>query len=305
MKEESNSKSKGLLIAILKLFTGTISLIYFLFGIVLISACAFLFGWLILHDPMSGNDAAFALSQATWIERYFPNIPFWYPLQGAGISILGGYPVFFTIVSVIVHRLAAITLIQSFGLIQFSTLIITSVGIYLFVWSRFKSQIMALLASILYFLSPMTYVWIIGAGFYAQTFSFMFVPYALLFYDLYLDTVLSAVIGARRRIFFVLAVVFLALTTFGHPATGIGCFIVFGVYSFLCSLLYKGKDKVNRAKKAVLAYLVFASVTLLLILFWLFPLQRYTGMTGRGFNPSDKANLEIVAQFNLPGTLGL
>src|SRR4030066_985008 len=187
--------------------------VYFLAGIILIFAVAYIFGYIVLYSPMGGNDAAFALSYATWINHYFPNLPFLYTLQGAGVSMVAGYPQFFSIVSVLAHKISGLTLIQSFGLIQFSTLILTSFGIYLFVWSRFRNQTMALIASFLYFLSPMTYVWIIGAGFYAQTFSFIFVPYALLFFDLYLDSSLDGEEGLRKRLYLVGSVTFICLAT--------------------------------------------------------------------------------------------
>jgi hypothetical protein len=290
---------------IAKIFSVVWRTLYFGVGKFLIVAVAYIFGYSILYSPLMGNDGAFALSYAVWFDRFFPNIPFWYPLQGAGISIISSYPQLFSFASVVVSRVADITLIQSFGLIQFFSLIITSLGIYLFVWARFKNQTMAIIAGLLYYLSPMTYVWIIGAGFLAQTFSFMFIPYALLFFDLHLDCALNNKEGITRRLYFIGSVIFICLATLSHPATGIGVFIIFGLYSVLYPLLKEEGARIDNLKKGIGAVFWVELTSILLIAFWLYPLQIYTTLANRGYNPSPEANLAGVAKFSVQGTLGL
>jgi len=294
---------------VLKISIITISsvlrLAYFVLAIVLIGSGAYIFGYIILHNPIMGNDGAFALSYAVWIDKYFPNIPFWYPLQGAGISMVTAYPQFFFVISEILHKWTGLTLIQSMGAVQFSTLVLTSLGIYLYVWIRFRNQTMAVIASLLYFLSPMTYVWIIGAGFFAQTFSFIFVPYALLFFDLYLDASLKNKKGLIKRFYFTGSVAFICLAMLGHPATGIGMLIIFGLYAVLYPLFIKEGRRIDNLKRGMIAVFWVELTSLLLVLFWLLPLQIYQGHASRGINPSPKADLSTVARFNLKGTLGL
>ena len=93
-------------------------LLYGAFALTIIFLFVYLFGHNALRTIV-GGDIKLALSYATWIDQYFPKIPYWYPLSGAGESIVLGYHMFSIYVAVLVKHLAGLSLYKSFIIFQF------------------------------------------------------------------------------------------------------------------------------------------------------------------------------------------
>ncbi|MGD8555159.1 MAG: hypothetical protein PVJ32_06965, partial [Anaerolineales bacterium] len=67
-------------------------LAYMLLAVAAIFFFCYLFGHTQLEGALSGNDIPWALSQAQWYARWFPDLPTWFPLQGGGTPLLFLYP---------------------------------------------------------------------------------------------------------------------------------------------------------------------------------------------------------------------
>ena len=170
----------------LKVFSGSFRAVYFLFALVFIFLSAYVLGgYQFLVGGALGSDMGMALSMASWIDKYFPNVPFWYPLAGGGVSFTHSYPVFSFYLVVFLERLTSLGLVESFRVIGYLSVLLMALSIYFFVVFRFKNQTAALIASFLYLVSPICWVWLFDWGFFADNVSHMFVVPAIFFWDLF------------------------------------------------------------------------------------------------------------------------
>ncbi|MCK4790565.1 MAG: hypothetical protein KAV87_42910, partial [Desulfobacteraceae bacterium] len=133
-----------------RLFTGSLRGLYFLLGIAAILFWTYLFGHPILEGNITGSDSGFHLSLISWIDQWFPKLPAWYPLQGAGCSSHLQYPYGAHYFVVFLSRASGLTLIRGFRLTQFASVAVTALGIYLLSWRKLHNQTMALIAGLFY-----------------------------------------------------------------------------------------------------------------------------------------------------------
>lgn len=227
-------------------------LAFFVACFAIISAVAYYFGHFYLR-AVYGNDARHALSLISWIARYFPKIPFWYPLQGGGVSMLWSYPSLPSILVVLVDRWTHLGIMASFQVVGFSSFLLTALGMYLFVWWRLKNQTAALISAVFYLLMPLTYAWLTDWGFYAEAISYTFFFPALIFYDLFLEGVLKGEVGLVRRLSLFLAALFGALLFNTHPFGFVALILTIGVQTLLYALI-----RVKEKKAKLLRFLLKA-----------------------------------------------
>lgn len=263
---------------------------FFLFSFLLILSTAYLLGHPILEDHLKGNDSLHALTYLTWVDRYFPKIPLWFPLQGGGISIVSGYPMSAFFLGAILRRLTNLDLIQILRLISFLTVPFISLGIFFFVWTKFKNKTIALLAGFFYLLSSSSWAYITHGGFFAQGLGVvLFIP-TVFFFDSYLNS------KNKSLVFLFLTSIFWALSIFGHYISGFLLLGVFLGYSLLISLLNKKTIYIKR-------FLVVLPVCLLLGSFLLVPFWRYSSFANReGLNTMALHQIPVI---DLPVYLGL
>lgn len=260
---------------------GTFRIFYFLLALTVILVAAYVLGgYSFLAGGIWGSDFGLALSMAAWVDQYFPHVPFWYPLAGGGVSIIHSYPVFSFYLVALLKRLTSLELIQAFRVLGFSSVFLMSLGIYVYVALRIKNQTAALIASILYLLSPIAWVWLFDWGFYADSISHMFVMPAIIFWDLFFTSFLDDMGRIRSRIYLTLTVVFVSLGFLTHFVTGLGLMVFFGFY--VIGYTIKAKRKKRVFARSVLAL----SLVILLILgttvFTTFPFYRYTKIASKG-----------------------
>lgn len=278
---------KGFMISV-----GIVEALFFAFSVVFLFLLAYFFNP-ILGPGIVGNDAVNYLAFVKWFATYFPHMPFWFPLQGGGVSIINGYPTFPAFLVILVTRVSHLDIVQAFKLVGFLSVPLTSVGIFVLVWSRFKSQAMALVASVLYLVSPIAYVWITQWGFYAEAISYIFVPWTILLYFIFWDGFKNGNLGLKERLGFAGACIGFVLCFISHPSTlGVPIFLVF--YTFLEALLRRGVH-VLFLKRALIATLLFGSVALLLSAFWWAPFFTYTGIAGRD-GLGNVSDVKLIAQ---------
>ena len=258
---------------------GSFRIIYFLFALVVISVVFYVFGgYFFLVKGAWGSDLGMALSMAAWVDKYFPHVPFWFPLAGGGVSFTHSYPVLSFYLVAILKRLTGLNLIESFRVLGISSVFLMALGIYSYVSLRFKNQTAALIASIFYLISPIAWVWLFDWGFYADSVSHMFVMPAVIFWDLFFTSFLKDKEKMRSRIFLILTVLFVSLALLTHYVTGLGLLTFFGFYVIGFTVKEKGRKKVF--VRGVIALFAVALFTIGITAFSTFPLYRYTKIAG-------------------------
>ncbi len=254
---------------------GSFRVLYFLLAVVVILALAYILGgYAFLVKGVWGTDMGSALSTAAWVDKYFPHVPFWYPLAGGGVSITHSYPVFSFYLVAILKRLTSLDLIQSFRVLGFSSVPLMGLGIYAFVALRFKNQTAALIASVLYLISPIAWVWLFDWGFYAECVSYIFVMPAIIFWDFFFTSFLSDTFRIRNRVYLILAVLFLSLSFLTHFMTGLGLMMLFGFY-VICYTI-KAKERKKTLGRGFLALFLVLILTLGITAFTTFPFLHYS-----------------------------
>lgn len=258
---------------------GTFRVFYFLLALVIILVAAYVLGgYYFLVKGAWGSDMGMALSMVAWVDKYFPRVPFWYPLAGGGSSFTHSYPVFSFYLVAILKRLTGLNLIEAFRVLGFSSVPLMALGIYIFVSIRFKNQTAALIASVLYLLSPIAWVWLFDWGFYADSVSHMFVMPAIIFWDLFFTSFLDNTGKMKNRIYLVLTVIFVSLALLTHFVTGLGLITLFGFYIFGYTI--KAKEKKKTFVRGVLALFFVGLLTLGSTAFTTLPFYRYTKIAG-------------------------
>ncbi len=262
--------------------------LYAAFGLLLISGFIYLLGYPILEGAIVGNDSAYALSIIYWINQWFPELPNWYPLQGAGASSIVQYPYASHYLVVFAHRLLGLNIFEAFRVAQLLSIILTAWGVYLLVWAKIRSQTAALIAGIFYPLSFAVWSWVTDVGLFAQAFSLIYFAPTLLLFDLY-------VLQGRNRsdrsdklrwLVFSAAAFLFAAMFLTHGTTGVVFAMTVLAYVALHEILSSEVDsRFRRLGKSLLKTSFGLGTGLLLVAFWIIP---YLGL-------SQLANREGVA----------
>lgn len=277
-----------------------LNICFIVLSLITIFIVAYFFGFRILRNPLTGNDALNNLTYASWIAEYYPKIPFWYPLAGGGTSFLIGYPSLYSLSVAVLHKNSSLTLVQAMGVLNFACLVLPAWGVFAFVWMRIKMRPAALFAGIFYLLSPISYVLISGAGFLSHAYSYIFSVPLLIFYDRYLEAWINKQ-SVRKKLFYLLiAGIFFVLTTLAHPVSSLGFMVIFGFYSISLGF---SVDKFEGVKKGFSAILSAAVIFYLLSFFWFKPFQDFTNFSNRDI--TFIANTATLPPVKLAGILGL
>ncbi|MBU0618886.1 hypothetical protein KKD62_01470 [Patescibacteria group bacterium] len=252
-------------------------------AIAIIAAIAYFLGYPYLQ-AIRGSDSFYHLTNVFWVNKFFPKLPYWYPLQNGGVVPIWGYPHLTYFLVVIIHRLTSLSLISAWQVLGWLSVPLTAFGLYLFVATRLKNQTMALIGSVLYLLAPITWVWLFDWGFYTESVSYIFVFPTLIFLDTFL--VKKNWLG---RLSLFLTLILLVLTFLAHPATFFVTVVIGAVLIFFQNLSIKPRSFSRIAGKSVLTPLLLLSATLLLLGFIIFDFYSYAGRVSPAPAKHDKA----------------
>jgi hypothetical protein len=272
----------GLLFSLVQKTWGAI---YLVLAVIAIFGFCYALGHTQLEGPLSGNDIPWALSQAQWYDRWYPDLPIWYPNQAAGTPLFYLYQPGPSLLATLISRLGALTIIQAFRLLGFLSVPITALGVYFFVWRKTKSQTVALVAALFYPMSPAAWYWLVRVGLYAQCVTIMFVPWALLAFDMCLDGMAGTAKPTQRRwrgLAFLLAAALFGLMLIHHIPTALIFLMGISVYAFLHPLFRaRENDFVVSMVSSVVRSWSIALAGLLLVAFWLLPFQQSNALANR------------------------
>lgn len=264
----------------------------------LILAIAYILGAEFLFS-LRGNDTLNNLTYITWFGRFFPKIPLWFPLQGAGVSLSLVYPLVSHFMVILLERIADLPSLAAYQIIGFLSVPLTAFGVFLFVWLRLtKSQIAGLIAAVLYLISPISWGWLYDWGFFAEAVSYPFALLSLILIDTFLDWSVEGKKGFKLRLLFFLTCLSFWTLYFVHPTAFFGFFIVVGFYTFFRFGLLEGRKWKEKLPYALFALLKVGLITLLLLYFYFGPSFSYLSYTkrwgGTGLSKEDFIQQETV-----------
>lgn len=268
----------------LRVGSASFQVAYFVIGISAIIFWTYLFGHPILESNLAGSDSGFHLSMITWIDRWFPRLPSWYPLQGVGTSAILQYPYGAHYLVVLLSRASGLTITQAFRVTQFASVALTACGVYLLVWRKMQNQTMALIAGLLYPLSSAAWRWVLAIGLFSQSVSLIFFAPTFLLFDAYLlmsSGQQSSVTVRRRRLLLLAASTAFCLMMVTHITTA----FVFAMTILLYVLVSTVSQRNGRNLSTLIRHLGISFVALIpgivLAAFWLVPFLYLSSLANR------------------------
>jgi hypothetical protein len=265
--------------------TAFIRLAYFLPVVCVIGLLTFIFGHHILGPGLTGSDNANFIALASWLSRWFPKIPFWFPQEGAGMSFTSSYPILNHLLIVVFAKIANLPLAVVFRIWSLISIVLTSIGLYLLSYKLTKNQTISALAAIFYPLMPITWVFLLMWGFAAEQLSFLYVPIVMIFSLAFLNEYYSCGLTKKAKVLFFFFIVGFAVLPSAHPLI----FIAMVLFSGLLFVLYPilGLRKEVAFGKAVLVGILALVVVFIASSYWLVPFFRYQSFVAKG-SPAQK-----------------
>lgn len=256
-------------------------IIYLIVSLTAVSVIVIYFGLPILGPGLPGSDNGNFITLASWLYKWFPNIPFWYPQQGAGVSFTTFYPILNHLIVVIIAKIFALPIAVAFRYYALISVILTSLGIYILAVRFTRNQTVAALASIFYPLSSIAWIFLLGWGFFAEQASYVFVAPAIVFFELYLSGIYENKSTFTNRLFFLLFLLFSVLSLLGHPLAFIGLIALLVPFFIIYPLFFKKRPR-EILKKSILIGSFSIGLVIILSLFVLVPFFRYQNIVNQG-----------------------
>lgn len=277
-----------------KIIKVSFKLMFVLAAMIVLFLVVYLFGWDLLEAPFTGNEFTFVIAMSEWIDKWLFQGIQWYPFHGGGGSVTQATQIGVYYWISLLHRLTGFTLGQATRSTAFLIVFLVSCEIYFFVWWKFRSQLMALLASLFFPLSQATWVEILHAGILAQPSSLLFILPTIFLFDSFLCE--------RKTKIFVLTVFSFSLCFFTHILTTELMVGILFVWALLFPFLFVKEGRWKSLKISLLSWFGVVLLGSLLVSFWILPFWRYQSIVNRNLTPF-KA-IEQVGYITLPYVLG-
>ncbi|MFI5168480.1 MAG: hypothetical protein ACHQQS_17890, partial [Thermoanaerobaculales bacterium] len=182
----------------------------FIVAAAIIGVVAYVLSWQILYGGMVGSEAPFHLHLIDWVATTFPNLPWWYPWDGMGVSYRDAYPLASHWIAVAVSRVLSVNLEGGAQVVQFGLMPLTALGLYFFFDWRLKRPLAGIAAAVLFLLSPIGWVEWTHFGLYASWVGMVLFMPCLIALDAFF---FAWVAGDRGPTFRVAGVAFVVITT--------------------------------------------------------------------------------------------
>lgn len=277
-----------------KIYSKILKALLVLVSVIFIFLVCYLFGWELLQAPFTGNEFTFVIAMSKWVDAHLFQGIQWYPFHGGGGSVTQATQIGVYYWITLLHRLTGLSLGQATRLTAFLLIFLVSCEIYLFVWWKFKSQSMALLASFFFPLSQAAWVEVLHAGILAQPSSVLFILPTIFLFDLFLRE--------RKIKVFVLTVFSFGLCFFAHILTTELMVGVLFVWALVFPFLFSFQKKWDNLKFSLSSWLLVTFLGSLLVSFWILPFWRYQSVVSRNLIPF-KA-IEQIGYITFPYVLG-
>ena len=176
----------------------------------IIAAVAYVLSWQILWGGMAGAEAPFHLQIINWVATAFPNLPWWFPWDGMGVSYREAYPLASHWLAVAASRAFATSLEGGAQALQFVLMPLTALGLYAFFDWRLKRPWAGIVAGVLFMINPLPWVEWTHFGLFASWVGMILFMPAVIGLDAFFFAWLDGDRGWRMRTG---AVAFVGLTT--------------------------------------------------------------------------------------------
>ena len=256
-------------------------------------ALAYLLGSGMLLGNLQGNDSPLHVGYAEWLDQYFPDVPHWYPLQGAGSSLVHAYPVLSHLFLVMLGRITELSLLQGYRAISFLSLSAIAIGIYAFGRMVLRSRTIGFVSMFLFLISPISWTWIYNWGFYAQQVALIFLAPSLIAFDRTLAAATAKPkIGGGRRLWFVALAVLVLLATLSHMLVGVAAWVGMLLYTVFFCLLSQRHHRRSHLVGGLKILLLLGVIVGLVAAAYLVPFYNYNQFANRnGANAIDPETL--------------
>ncbi|MDQ3098622.1 MAG: 6-pyruvoyl-tetrahydropterin synthase-related protein [bacterium] len=255
----------------------------------------------------TGTDMLSAYGYVQWMNRFFPQIPFWYPLQGAGVSFMAGYQWLAFMIVLAIHNITKIPIFPIFNTLRFISFPITAIGIFLFCWTRLQyprqayiRQIIGIIAGIFYLIVPTTWYWSYKWGFYAESVSIMFIPPALICIDWFIDLSFKKDNSIKKRIALAGGLLFYILAFLAHFGAGFSLTHIIPLMIISRGLYEIRRQRVEALKNTIVVGLIFFSLFAATFAWRLIPYLDYTHQSKVGGYAGDLFVKEVSTEPNRP-----
>jgi hypothetical protein len=244
-------------------------------AVLLAGVVAWVLGWRLLWEGVLGNDTAFHLHLARWVETTFPGIGWWYPWDASGMSYRQGYPTAGFWLAVLTERWQHLQLTQVFQLIEWLVNPLVAVGINAFCALRLRRPAVGLGAIVLYLISPMPWTNLVDWGLWSSQLGIVFLMPALFALDVFASRWREDDLGWSLRLS---AIAFCGLTCLiGLLSPAL---VAAPVVVAFCYLLAAGRAGWKRHARWLPAALALTCGALALSLFWALPMHDYLAAVG-------------------------
>ena len=268
----------------------------------IIGAVAYVLSWQILSGGMVGSEAPFHLHLIDWVATTFPNLPWWYPWDGMGVSYRDAYPLASHWLAVAFARAFSINLEGGAQVVQFALMPLTALGLYFFFDWRLKRPLAGVAAAVLFMLSPIGWVEWTHFGLYASWVGMVFFMPCLIAIDAFF---FAWVAGDRGSAFRVAGVAFVILATaLGMVSPHLLAAPLIAAFAYAPAL---PRASTRRAWRWLfLVVPVLCAGVLLLSAFWLGAELEYLAVVrshwagaGTNFDPGRLTPIDLGALFSL------
>jgi hypothetical protein len=164
-----------------------------------VTAVAYVLSWQILWGGMAGGEAPFHMHLIDWVATTFPNLPWWYPWDGMGVSYREAYPLASHWLAVGASRLFSTNLEGGAQVVQFSLMPLSALGLFAFFDWRLKRPLAGVIAGILFLLSPLPWVEWTHFGLFASWVGMPIFMLAVIALDVFFSAWLAGDRGWRFR----------------------------------------------------------------------------------------------------------
>lgn len=265
-------------------------------------AVAYVLSWQILWGGMAGSEAPFHLHLMDWVATTFPNLPWWYPWDGMGVSYREAYPLASEWLAVAASRIISTNLEGGAQVIQFALMPTTAIGLYAFFDWRLRRPLAGVAAAVLFMLSPIGWVEWTHFGLYASWVGMvLFMPCVIA-----LDALFFAwLAGDRTFRFRVWGVSFVVIATaLGVVSPHLLAAPVIAAFAYALAL---PRVSVRRAWRWLFVVVpALCTGILLLSAFWLAAELQYLAVVrshwagaGSGFDPGRLTPIDLAALLSL------
>ena len=212
----------------------------------------------VLYGFPKGGDAPNALSMIRYLEKWWPHFPRWNTEWGCGYPYLTFYPPLGIVFTFLLSRSLNLSIFTAYKIVMLLIAISSSLFLYLLSLFLLEGEAAALVASLLYLLTPGSLNNLVYWGFFAEHFAYPIFLASILLIELYMRT--------SRKILLIASILSYFLLLLSHQwVAAVGTLVLFTY------LLWRYMTEKKSLIRFFKISLIFFGFGLSLVTFWYIP----------------------------------